>query len=334
MEYMLSYAIATILLHGWRVFINFAVMISIVIPLYNKEKQVGSTLRSVLAQTYQDFEVVVVDDGSTDGSVAVVEAIDDPRIRIIRQKNGGVSAARNTGIREAKGEFISFLDADDEWKPEYLATQTRLIQTYPECDVFATNYELKDESGTVTPTILHKLPFDGQDGILENYFEVASCSHPPIYSTTIIIKKSAIKYIGGFPEGIKSGEDLLTWARLACRYKIAYSKKPMAIYAIQGLHIYERPRRIPASNDVVGIELYELKKEYKTKAIGKYISLWHKMRSSIYLRLNMRRASIHEAWKALKYNPLNFKLYMYITYNLIPSWLKPDVVLNTILKKK
>ena len=143
--------------------------ISVVIPLYNKEKQIAHTLQSVLNQTFQDFEIVIVDDGSTDGSVAEVEKFSDSRIRLIHQKNAGVSAARNRGIEAAKGDLIAFLDADDVWMPEYLATQYHLSQKYPDCNVFACNYEFRDTEGKVTPTIIRKLPFTREDGILSNY---------------------------------------------------------------------------------------------------------------------------------------------------------------------
>ena len=99
-------------------------IISVVIPLYNKESSIAQSLKSVLSQEHDDFEVVIVDDGSTDGSVGVVEAIHDSRIRLIRQENGGPSKARNTGVKNAKGEWILFLDADDELEPgalEYFA---------------------------------------------------------------------------------------------------------------------------------------------------------------------------------------------------------------------
>ena len=185
-------------------------IISVVIPLYNKKKQIAYTLQSVFTQTFQDFEIVVVDDGSTDNSVEEVEKFDDSRIRLIHQTNAGVSAARNRGIGEARGELIAFLDADDEWKPRYLETQYALYQKYPECSVYACNYEFRDSEGKVTSTIIRKLPFEGKDGILSNYFEVASCSHPPLWTSAVVVKKSAIQAIGGFPLGIKSGEDLLT----------------------------------------------------------------------------------------------------------------------------
>ena len=107
-------------------------MISVVIPLYNKEPIIEKTLKSVLSQDYSDFEVVVVDDGSTDNSVAIVESIGDPRIRLIKQENGGPSKARNTGVKNAKGEWILFLDADDELLPGALRMFYDAINSHPE----------------------------------------------------------------------------------------------------------------------------------------------------------------------------------------------------------
>ncbi|WP_071150364.1 glycosyltransferase family 2 protein [Bacteroides ndongoniae] len=293
-------------------------MISIIIPLYNKEHSIASTLQTVLNQTFQDFEIIIVNDGSTDHSIDEVSKITDSRIRLINQTNAGVSAARNRGIEEAKGEFIAFLDADDEWKPDYLKTQYELAQKYPECSVFACNYEFKDAKGKVTPTIIRKLPFKGKDGILSNYFEVASCSHPPICSITIMVKKRVIQSIGGFPIGVKSGEDLLTWARLAVNGEIAYNKQAYAIFNVEGYSISEKPKRIPAEQDIVGQELKALLKAHPSKGLRLYNALWHKMRSSIYLRLKMRKQSIREALISIRYNPLNYKLYIYIVLNLLP----------------
>lgn len=298
-------------------------MISVVIPLYNKEKQIAKTLQTVLNQSYQDFEIVIVNDGSTDNSVAEVAKFTDPRIRLINQHNAGVSAARNRGIEEAKGEFIALLDADDEWDTEYLAMQNQLAVAYPQCDIFAVNYQFKDINGTVTPTIIRNLPFKGENGVLSNYFEVASSSHPPICSITIMARKKAFQAIGGFPLGIKSGEDLLTWARLACNFKIAYSQKPLATFNVEGYDVREKPKRVPEIEDLVGSELKNLEKKYNPIKIRHYISHWHKMRSSSFMRLRMRKLSIKEAILGLKYQPTNYKLMLYILLNIIPSKLQP-----------
>lgn len=303
-------------------------MISIVIPLYNKEQSIASTLQTVLKQTYQDFEIVIVNDGSTDHSVEEVKKVTDPRIRLIHQNNAGVSAARNRGIEEAKGEYIAFLDADDEWKSDYLKTQHELTQKYPECNVFACNYEFKDTQGKVTPTIIRKLPFKGEDGILSNYFEVASCSHPPICSITIMVKKRAIQSIGGFPIGIKSGEDLLTWARLAVKYKIAFSTKTYARYSIppkNQSNNYTRDvqiKDIKKVPDFIGseIESFYLISEGKLKKdIRLYLSFWYKMRASINLSLGYKYPAILCANRSIYFNPLNWKVYRFYIITLFPS---------------
>lgn len=293
-------------------------MISVVIPLYNKVDTIRRALNSVKNQTFRDFEIIVVDDGSTDGGGSVVESFEQQNLRIVRQKNAGVSAARNHGIEEAKGEYVAFLDADDEWKHDYLQTQMLLAEKYPTCDVFVTNYEHISEGGVISPTIIRKLSFPGEDGILSNYFEVASCSHPPICSSSIIVRKKAMDVIGGFPVGVISGEDLLTWARLAASFKIAYCKKSLALYHVEGYDLKERTKRVPSKTDVVGRELQLIAEQYHPDNINRYISHWHKMRCAIFMRLGMRKESIHEAIYGLKYNIKNYKLFAYILMNLIP----------------
>ena len=138
-----------------------------------------------------------------------------------------------------------------------------------------------------------------------------------------MVRKQAILSVGGFPVGVKSGEDLLTWARLATNFRIAYCKKPLAIFYIEGYSITEKPKRLPAEDDVVGRELKLLLKINHPQHIKAYISLWHKMRSSVYMRLGMKRKSIIEAIKGLYYHPLNYKLYAYIIINLLPSKIRP-----------
>lgn len=304
-------------------------MISVVIPLYNKEKQIANTLQTVLNQTFQDFEIVIVNDGSTDNSVAEVEKIQDSRIRIIHQKNAGVSAARNRGIEEVKYDLIAFLDADDEWKPEYLETQYNLSLRYPECSVFATNYEFRDSKGNITPTKINKLPFIGEDGILSNYFEVASCSNPPICSISIMVKKDSIKSIGGFPVGIKSGEDLLTWTRLAVKYKIAYNTKSHAVFIYDSnLFNQDQKERKPEDFDYVGEELNLLYKQNDNiKGLRDYNALWHKMRCHVFLSKAMKNNAFKEGVLSLK-----FSLRLKVIIMIILCFL-PQTVINKILNK-
>ena len=292
-------------------------MISIVIPLYNKENTIARALNSVLAQTYQDFEIVVVDDGSTDEGAAIVEQYADPRIRLIRQANAGVSAARNKGIEEANGEYVAFLDADDEWMPEFLEEIVTLQHEFPACKAQATNYTF-NSYGVKSPTILRKIPFQGERGVLTNYFKVASCSNPPVWTSAVCVERSLLKEIGGFPLNIKIGEDLLTWARIAVRTHWAYSMKSFALYNFNRETIKDAPTRLPEEKDIVGLELKILWKNFpQVRSLRKYLSLWHKMRSSMYMRLGYKKDCAKEAMLALRYNPLNYKVYAYLILNVL-----------------
>lgn len=297
-------------------------MISVVIPLYNKEHQIAKTLRTVLCQTFQDFEIVIVNDGSTDGSVSEVEKISDSRIRLINQANAGVSAARNKGIEEARGEYIALLDADDEWYPDYLSTQMHLAETYPECDIFITNYQFKDEFGKTTPTTIHNLPFAGIHGILSNYFHVASTSNPPICSISIVARIKAFQEIGGFPIGITSGEDLLTWARLACRYRIAYCNQVHAIYYTPTTGPTGKvPTDLKSTKDAVGRGLLELLEQYPDSGIREYAAFWYKMRASINLRRRNRLATAKCALKSIRLAPTKYKPWIIMSLSAMPGFL-------------
>lgn len=296
-------------------------MISVVIPLYNKERQIAKTLQTVLRQTFQDFEIVIVNDGSTDKSIDEVGKIPDQRIRLIHQANAGVSAARNRGIEEARGQYIALLDADDEWDSDYLATQMRLTETYPECDIFVTNYQFRDEFGNTTQTTVRNLPFIGEHGILSNYFKVASTSNPPICSISIVADKKTFKAIGGFPLGITSGEDLLTWARLACRYRIAYCVKPHAVYYTPTTGPTGKvPADLKSTKDAVGRGLMELVKEYPDSGVREYAAFWYKMRASINIRHRNRWATAKCALKSISLSPSKYKPWIILSLSAMPGF--------------
>jgi len=119
-------------------------VISVVIPLYNKERHIARAIQSVLGQTHRDLELIVINDGSTDGSEKTAERYTDPRIQLVHQANAGVSAARNRGIAEARAELVAFLDAYDEWLPEHLAAINRPAKKQPECGAYCTWVALPD----------------------------------------------------------------------------------------------------------------------------------------------------------------------------------------------
>ena len=203
--------------------------ISVVIPLYNKGLYIKRALDSVLAQTYQNFELIVVNDGSTDESAEAVKMFTDPRIRLIHQENGGECAARNRGIYESRADLIAFLDADDEWMPEHLETLLRLSQNFPECGAYATAYDIVDITGCSTTPNFFEIPEVPWEGIIPRYFRSALCS-PPVCSSAVAVWKKVFNEVGLFPVGEKRGGDLETWARIALKYPIAFNTNISAHY--------------------------------------------------------------------------------------------------------
>lgn len=199
-------------------------MISVVIPLYNKQRCIRSTIESVLNQTYSDFELIVVDDGSTDDSASVVAELSDPRIHLVRKANGGVSSARNAGIRQATSEYIAFLDGDDLWEPEFLEEVNKMITDFPEAGIWGTSYFFLKQGAKVSAG--KPLP-DGFYGIIDN----SSWNLAHVYcSTAVCCRKSALEEIGGFDERIAYGEDTEVWWRIMLRHPAAYSNRSLAVY--------------------------------------------------------------------------------------------------------
>lgn len=202
---------------------------SVVIPLYNKDKHITRAINSVLNQSYRKFEIIVVDDGSTDSGVIEVKKINDSRIRLVQQINLGVSSARNKGISLAKYNFVGFLDADDAWKPDFLETIYFLIKKYPEAGAFATAYEIiNNVSKKSIPKSILNVP-EGWEGIIDDYFRLALKS-PLISASSVVIPKKIFNKVGLFREELKRGEDLEMWCRIALDYDIAFSNKVCATY--------------------------------------------------------------------------------------------------------
>jgi glycosyltransferase involved in cell wall biosynthesis len=187
--------------------------ISVVIPLYNKEKHIQNTIETVLRQTYKNFEICIIDDGSTDSGASIVEQIQDTRIRLIKKPNEGVSKTRNYGVSIAKNEFIAFMDADDEWKETYLEEIVELITKYPEAAIYATNYEIVEKSGEPNSLSFPDIYESFDNGLINNYF-ISAYHYTPLWTSAVVIRKSVFMLLGGFPTDIKNGEDLDLWLSL------------------------------------------------------------------------------------------------------------------------
>ena len=203
--------------------------VSVVIPLYNKERHIQRTLSSVLAQTIQDFEIVVVDDGSTDNSAVLVRAFKDLRIKYFRQSNAGVSSARNKGVVSSEACLVAFLDADDEWRPNFLETIFRLVNKFPKAGLFATGCEISTGQRMIYKRQYLGVPPSPWEGVVNNYFE-ACLGIPLVHASATAIWKDVLIDVGLFPEGEKRSEDLDLWARIALKYPIAFSNTVGAVY--------------------------------------------------------------------------------------------------------
>lgn len=200
---------------------------SVIIPLYNKEKEIVKTLESVFAQNYKPDEVIVVNDGSTDKSAEVVQKAFGDQVRLVQQQNCGVSTARNRGIKEATNEYLCFLDADDFWEKNFLEEIGILIMDFPEAVVYSTSHKMIDEKGKI---IKSKVDLnENYRGYIDNFIKVFKNSYGIINSSSVCIKKSINPL---FPIGEKKGEDICTWIELSLKGKFAFSKKALSIYKL------------------------------------------------------------------------------------------------------
>lgn len=284
--------------------------VSVVMPLYNKELEVGRAIRSVLAQSFTDFELIIVNDGSTDASVERARSFADARVRFVSQENQGVSAARNRGVAESKSDLVAFIDADDEWLPGFLKTILTLVEKYPDAGVFATSYLMRDSLGRSRTPILRGLDKGFSEGILSHYFQLAARSDPPVWSSAVAVKRSALISVGGFPAGIRNGEDLLTWARLAAHYSIAYSTEPLSVFWMPA-DVSRRIGRFDDLGDPVGVQLEGLcgtitgsqRKEFRS-----YLANWHRMRAVTFLRLGGRSACLKSILRVLTLGGVNLQI--------------------------
>ena len=298
-------------------------MISVIIPLYNKEKSIASTLQSVCEQTYTDYEVVIVNDGSTDDSANVVKdfiaRIDDRcidnRWTLVNKPNGGVCSARNIGIEEAKGEYVALLDGDDIWDKEYLAEQVKMLRDFPEAVMWGINFAEMNE-GKLVRRLETALP-DRYRGYVEHYFQMPGRISDLFCSSSVVIRREVFDKVGMFDERIKYAEDSDMWFRIIATHRVAFYDRYMVFYQWDA-------------------ENRALKREIKLKYflpyyVDKYQNPLYKSNSVFYVWINRwasqqlkryyfhnpaQRAEAIEATRKLDYSvlPIKYRLYYKTPY--------------------
>ena len=276
--------------------------LSVVIPLWNKEPYVKNTLESVRDQTYTDFEILVINDGSTDGSADIVQAFADPRLRLIVQQHQGISAARNRGISEAGGDLIAFLDADDEWLPTFLETIVRLYKDCPQAGIFSTAYKFKKPGGYFEKAKYTHLPDPPWEGILPNYFRSAQSRSPVTLTSATVFKKSVFGAAGSFMAGTWL-EDCEISARIAFLYPVAWSSRVEVIYrrdvttsALRIVQLLDDPAVIDTLKKGLPLCTDGTRKDV-LNLIGKY----YKLSSIEYARCGDKKNAVRCITESLRY---------------------------------
>ena len=203
--------------------------VTVIMPAYNVEAFIGEAIRSALAQTFTDLEIVVVDDGSTDGTAAVVaaHAQADPRVRLVRQANRGLAGARNTAMRMARGDFFALLDSDDLWEPDFLAEQVAILQARPDVDVVTGNGWMLGgpQDGELARPCPDPRPEPDLATILGDEYSVFIMS---------VFRRRVYEIVGCFDETLRTNEDYDFWLRAAisgCRF--ARNDRPLGHYRIR-----------------------------------------------------------------------------------------------------
>lgn len=205
-------------------------MISVVVPLYNKEKSITKCIESVLRQSYREIEIIVVNDGSTDMSLNRVNSLTDERIKVFSYSNSGVSKARNIGISQSSGDYIAFLDADDYWEKDYLLEMMDVITANPDCALFGARQYIVS-SGQISLSRIGRLN-KNRLLITDDYFKYAKDAILFHASGIIVNKKFIVDNGLRFDERLKFGEDLDFYFSIALRSKVAFNPKPLTYYSL------------------------------------------------------------------------------------------------------
>jgi glycosyltransferase involved in cell wall biosynthesis len=227
--------------------------VSVVIPTYNRVRTVPAAVRSVLAQRFRDLECIVVDDGSTDDTVARLATIDDARVRVVMGRHAGVSAARNLGVSKASGDLVAFLDSDDLWHPDKLACEVAFLARHPGVDVVFTDLQKRD-GDHVFPSFMRETAVFARhlgdatypEGLVLEPRVMRLCllEEVPIKPSALTVRRAAFEAVGGFDETWSSSEDWEFLLRLARGHRFAYLDRPLAVLHISpdSLHIVDQSR--------------------------------------------------------------------------------------------
>lgn len=279
-------------------------LFSVIIPLYNKEAYIQQTVESVLQQSFSDFELLIVNDASTDESVSVVSQISDPRIQLIENpKNVGLSATRNHGISKASGDIIALLDADDVWLPNFLETIQELYNSFPEASLFGTDYtEVYASHENLIPKKNIDSSLQGTSFLVADFFE-ASLFQPIFCQSSLAFKKKICTEYEVFDSSITFAEDIDFYIKYGTKYRVAYSYQALAEVRLEVPN--QMSKDVIASKTLPDLDRFEALAKNNT-SLKKYLDLYRYIFASLYTLENaipQRNAML----KHIDYHNLTFK---------------------------
>ncbi len=201
-------------------------LVSVVMPAYNCEEFIGEAIDSVLRQTYNHYEIIIINDGSTDGTEETILRLDSALITLINQPNKGVASARNTGIQQARGEFIAFLDSDDIWQNDTLTLQYEHLEKDQDIGLVYGDMELFDSTGILSENWLVEAGWPRPEGFIFKDL-LFKCL---FQTSTVMVRREVLDDVGLFDDSLLLGEDYDLWLRIAAKYKIGYIPKVITKY--------------------------------------------------------------------------------------------------------
>jgi glycosyltransferase involved in cell wall biosynthesis len=203
---------------------------SVIIPLYNKEKEIARAIESVLAQSYDVFELIIIDNNSKDGSMSLVKDFNDPRIRILTEPNQGVSYARNAGIISSTGTYIAFLDADDYWHEYHLFNLSQLIRKFPDAGIWSNSYQICHVNHKLMERAIVGSTVDDNIFSDKHLFTAFVKGDMPFFTSSIAISQQILLKFGLFDTDLTYGEDVFLWSRIIAEKQVVIGTYIGAIY--------------------------------------------------------------------------------------------------------
>ncbi|PTX61158.1 GT2 family glycosyltransferase [Kordia periserrulae] len=304
-------------------------LFSVIIPLYNKETYIQQTVESVLQQTFTDFELLIVNDASTDKSVSIVSQISDDRIQLIENpENLGLSTTRNHGIFKASGEIIALLDADDVWLPNFLETIHKLHTTFPEASLYGTDYmEVYASHENLVPKKNMDASLQGTSFLLDDFFK-ASMFQPIFCQSSVAFKKEICQDVEVFDSKITFAEDIDFYIRFCSKYRVAYHYEPLAEIRLEVPN--QMSKDTISSKFIPHLHSYE-KAAKNNPSLKKYLDLYRYIFASLYT-LENAKLQRNYILQNINYNNLTIKQRILIkSPRFVLVWLKK--LKNYLLKR-